>query len=1323
MATENRSFICRNLQCGSEDSLGGMLFQYEYKKGEVIQCPYCQSEYVEEGEGHLLKLADKETNEFSISSLDDYNEVNSKCDSVKIYFPKLIIKDIKAKDELERIISFGKCRIDELVIENIEIHSAFYPFSFAECSIGSLSIHNCVIKESKKKDYRSLWHFFGISFYRTDISKAFTIEGYKGSIVVSDCKIPGGIEIAGQSKMEIGLLNNNTDPKIKTGKNAEARLVFEVSGRDASSVEKKIETSGKAIKGLNVDELHVIKDTEGHSLVEDCKIKKLVFPDGGNIRSELIFKNCFIESIQNEPYSFDKNVIFFGCTFKNDLSFSGANFKQSLVLEACSFLKEAVFNDLNIEKDLHLSYSRFEDVLTISNNNCGGYIKSHTVFTKEGLKLEDNVVAREVNLRNMNSGKDFIFKNNEVNGYLFLRQVNIDGKLEINWLTTAQLDINDVRVDKSMDIQNSKIRNNLNINVLDLGGKADISFVKVEAEIMINSSIFKQETLMVACVSNMNIFINNDHKSHLSLHANTFKKTTSIQRNRIDGSLIWESMQSDETFFNNNFILGEVKVNKANANDLSFSDNMIHNGMSTSNSTTKDLSFFDNFIHEGFTITSCYSNNINLNDNEIEKAVLLKNLEANECKLFDNKFHESIEINNIESDDIYLINSEIKDQLSIYNLESNDLIFSGNKVPQTEIKNGNYGDISISECSELDNLVLFNVNARKDINIKECNFNDSLNVQYCKADSDIVFEENTMHKGFTLASTRADSMKFIRNRSLKCDFSMGSYRQISITACQELGEFSFNNVTAGKDVSISDCIFHQNFKMLYCQIENDLDLSNNTYKSEFSLFNNNVNGSINQSDVLVENSFRLNKNLIKGNLELKGVEFKSSFALFENIVEQQTNLSGLNFNTNLDIDLLKNRFNFVVLEALSIQSVLYFDNNVVVGDLRIGKREIVGISDEMIFPKAVSMIENKIRTALFSYIRFEAPVCFHKNNFEADLIFNDTSHSKALDFTGSYVGGSFMFNKTRVDSYDGPLILDNTFVDKRIGFNGAFPASFSFKNATFKGFEIPANWKMIRKKLRNSFITDRKEYLLKENNISNKKFDEVNLPYSLIKSHYESNQYFNELPEMWKHIQSAILLNEEKATILEKNIENGDDVIMARYYIDQCISKSFLPVYFDFFDKGLVDALSNLAEYFSKGEKKYEDESATEISETLQPFFQRFLYAMKFFQNHFVYWGSGDEKEDQKIYRNEITKSLEEQYKVLRQIYGDNGELTNEDWAYYQWMHYKNLSDMQGVPKKGRIMPAFSPRCRSASRRLPRRPPVRVPRCGPCRPPRRSPSD
>ena len=138
MTTEENYFICRNENCKTEpnssgDSVsGGKVFNYaQPEKGQGYSCPHCGSKYREEN-GNILLVFEKE---IIIEGSKGFSDFRTQYETNRIHFKKLILRNINESDYKGKGFLFNKCRIDELVIENVNIVSAFFPVIFSNCRI------------------------------------------------------------------------------------------------------------------------------------------------------------------------------------------------------------------------------------------------------------------------------------------------------------------------------------------------------------------------------------------------------------------------------------------------------------------------------------------------------------------------------------------------------------------------------------------------------------------------------------------------------------------------------------------------------------------------------------------------------------------------------------------------------------------------------------------------------------------------------------------------------------------------------------------------------------------------------------------------------------------------------------------------------------------------------------------------------------------------------------------------------------------------------------------------------------------------------------
>lgn len=1512
--TELVNFLnCRNDQCQSANATGGTVIRYKPTNNRAsILCKSCKTEYIQTESGTYLKWGGKLKKAKKISSSADYLAFNSQYGSNRIYFPKLVLENIHEEDYHNKSISFNRCRIDELIIKNVSINAAFYPFDFSECSIGRIIISDCKITNTKRKDYRSLWSFFGINFFNTTISESFTLVNVESSLMMAACDIKCTISILQQSNIELAMLNLKQPPQLSTDPTSVIHHFANTLNQKLFSQTKEIKSSGGFIEKQFIEKLYIIPEIEGKTIIKDCIIRTLVFPSGKKVETELVFQNCYIENIINQPHTFEMNLLFLACTFGHELILSEANFAHSLVLEGCLFQERVIINDLKIEKDLHLNYCTFQKDITVSCINCNGYVKTQFTVANGTMKFEDNVIARELNIKSLLSVGSLIVYHNEVNGYMFLKQFTSTADLSIDMLDAEALTVDDVFIEKSLEIKNSYFRSDIRFLHIQAKDIANLFFLRPMGEIFIMNSLFSLDFLLVGCESKMNFITNNKFEASCTFNTCVYQSVSQIDRNIFCKDLDFSEMDAGKITFNDNVISGDFGIENSKLKNIDILDNHLHQSFSCKNtdaqdfkfnnnklsgswetdlvklahlsmndnifkeklsitsSSTRNLTLYDNTIKSDFEIINTTSTNIILGDNQFSKKCYISQSGCNDLKVFTNHFKLDFELFNIRTKDIIFNHNHFSKNIQLSYPDSEDFIFSENTAQHIIVTRGNFAEISITECQETGRLTLYKVDCSKGLIIKQNKLEQKTDIDQCSASEDFIFAENEFYEfsitdiaarnievkenifhsttdarnikthniacnnnayaeTFFMKSTEANNLYFQENKfSDSCEFntmkaddvfvrnnefakdlsfkfvelgdlflsgnsandcyfsksgfaaisikeckieatlaldtvttrkslsvesnimkqglvivlgnitnelsienneasekiyihrtqadelafrnnttqifelSLGRFRELLMNENSNLGEVKFNNFSVDRDISLRDNAIHHKFNISYCNVGNDFDMASCICESDFILFKNTIHGSLNLNNASTKTLFRLKGNYVGNNFKIDSAEIEDEFNMMENSVEQLISLENIIFNTTRGVYIKDNKFNFFRLENTTFASALYFENNVVNGSFEMGKRELNEHDTTIVFPQGVSFRENKIQNAMFYNLIFESAVCMHYNNYRGDVTFHNTAHHKVLDFYGSFVGGSFMFVNSGTETFNGDIILDNTFIDKRITFNNSVPSALSFKNATFNGFEIPSNWKMQQKNLIYTFqkpnqpetnsgkgtplqetanplkISKRKgqTYVLKECQLQTLNLLKTDLPYSLIKTMLESDSFLNDLTTLWQTIKQDILADTEKKKKLQQQIKRGEEFINAEFLFDTCLKNTFQQIYFELYPPQLISYFSEMTAYFEHAECLNTDNTVTEIAELLGVFSTRFSQALSCFATHSVAQRWNEKKAPDKFLKHTVNESLAEQYKVLRQIYGSNGELTNEDWAYYNWMHYKNFSEM-----------------------------------------------
>ena len=296
MSEEKKYFICRNGECqkDSEGIDGGMVFQYEITENEnAFVCPNCKSKYIEidntifyyavidneeitfDGKKLLQNIEINE--ETVIASSNDFSKLTNQFESNRIYFPRLVLKNIDEPDFQGKKIAFNNCLINELIIEDVNITSAYYPILFSGCVINKIRISNSKVRKTNLNNYKSLWSFFGISFFNTTIFDDFKIEKSETRLMISNCGIKCPVQFSKSSKIELALIDNQDNLEIKEDEDSNVTQLLETIGKSPSASKKKISINGTAIQNISIDELHIDPDIKTSTVVENCSVYNLIF--------------------------------------------------------------------------------------------------------------------------------------------------------------------------------------------------------------------------------------------------------------------------------------------------------------------------------------------------------------------------------------------------------------------------------------------------------------------------------------------------------------------------------------------------------------------------------------------------------------------------------------------------------------------------------------------------------------------------------------------------------------------------------------------------------------------------------------------------------------------------------------------------------------------------------------------------------------------------------------------------------------------------------------------------------------------------------------
>ncbi|MEE4257102.1 MAG: hypothetical protein V2I47_08690, partial [Bacteroidales bacterium] len=957
MSEEVNYFICRNEECKAEtnfsgDTLtGGKINAYEPgKTAKILHCEHCDSSYIMmDGEMYLF------IDEIVIESYKDYTDFQQKYEAKKVKTNKLILRNFKIDDIKKKNISFHRCHINELIIENISITSTFYPLSFSECSLEKINVINTRIERAARSSYKSLYNYFGISLIRTHVKKHFSLEKCSLSLCIfaSDTRCP--IDISGKSKIEFSSLSNIKEPEIRLNRGSEIRYFNEVAGRTPSKRQKKAESKGELVKNVSIEELIINKDITEPSLYENCNIDKLVFESGSNVTGKLTFKNCIIGHVLNVPNSFEQDVQFLGTTFNHKILFSRTRYKQSLIIECCTFKEDVVLNDIKVEEDLHLSYSKLHGGLFISDNNVSGYVKCQVNDFLGEVDIQDNIIGRDILFRYIDCGGDFHAYHNEIKGYFFLRQVNVEGETELSLLNLEAITIDDLKAAKTFQSDDCNLKYDINMTGLEIKGELNFWMLKTKGSIRLSRSSIGEKFTLISTDSSFNLFTNNEIKGISVFSSCNYHK---------------------QTYLNRNIFHGEVTVQTMNMVNHSMADNLIRSGIDLD-----DLQAF----------------NLYFDDNQVPASLRLKNSKLKDLRINNNEVINDLQLYNCKLDDIYINGNVVLDKYDFNYLQASDMYFSNNIGQLLSITNGNFSELNCTECFQLGDTNFSRINVDRGMKITDNHVLEEIFLHSCNVGQDLLVEYNTA-KNTKLIKSDTGNIIFHRNfLSEIMNIDQNSAGNLDITESQVQGEFSFTDAEM-KDIYIAKNTYNKSLEFKSVNAKNteiSYNSARNDLKIQFTRIQDLILKSCSCKTLeITNNSFsevRISKCSQIYYCLIYNITVDRDIMIFENehIGEFKMNIcqTGKNIeiekNAMLEISLLNTRAGDILFTQNSIAHFLYMNDNIA-NDIIVTNNIIAASLDEETIRK---VREEKQQ---------EAGLAIHSSIIEDSLIIDGNDSGKSI---------------------------------------------------------------------------------------------------------------------------------------------------------------------------------------------------------------------------------------------------------------------------------------------------------------------------------------
>jgi hypothetical protein len=491
---------------------------------------------------------------------------------------------------------------------------------------------------------------------------------------------------------------------------------------------------------------------------------------------------------------------------------------------------------------------------------------------------------------------------------------------------------------------------------------------------------------------------------------------------------------------------------------------------------------------------------------------------------------------------------------------------------------------------------------------------------------DIDFKYNKALDAFNISKSAIDDLEFTQNK----------FNDLEIENCT-LGGLNFNKNKTHESFTMEGNIFRKNATI------NGNKFQGLHTKIQSTTFNN---------------SLTLSRNKIK-----------SDFYFTKNTVQQDFEYANNTLDVNCPLRIVRNNLLNLIIEKSLFYAQVFITDNRINAMLSIGTQPGKGTSHRMVLSKGTLISNNRLRTFnMFNVGNLEA-FCFLNNHLEGEFFIREGYFKKDLDMGGSYFGGSAKINNFK-NTFEGNLILDDTFFDKRLSLNDTNPKHLSFVGANLNGFNIPDEWQIIGHQLRTS--EDKIKFIIHDDQLRSTNPIGTRLPYNILKAYWqEDHDFLNLLHNFWSEL-FVHCFTKKAQKILENEIEGFPKLLLCRDLISEILKQDFITVYYGIIEEGGLENIFQLSKHFETFEPSSTDPKVLAAEKSLQDFLEIFLIILESF-NEGKITGQRPKLGLKQFYKKRLSRNLMNQYLVLRQVYARNGEHSNEDKAYFQWMHYKNL--------------------------------------------------
>ena len=800
---DNNFFICTNKQC-TPDKFGKNIIPIPENNDEQLTCPNCGQKFkITENKSVLTVFEDKP---LLIESLKDAVEQMDSITNLDLYINTLHLKGINDSENFEKILSYKYCFIENLIIEDVNLSTSCFPIVFDDCKFMNVTINNCRIEKVYKKDYWGPHLYFGINFNNCKIFGKTILENYTGDLMLRSCDFDEAVTISNCKLGKFNLINSKKKIEVEL---VNSTIEHKTELIDFFESEEMAVVKPRGMK--KVEELLVDDSTPGEIIIDNLYISNLVFPEKEIFEHPVKITNCIIEEMRMGVGCFNQQVEFNNCQFIHSVNISETIFKKLLGFEANNFYADFTLNEVTLENDLHLSYSKFAGNLNIHHTAIAGYVTMHLSSVAGKTDFTHSNLEQNVTLGN-NLFNEVVFNTTTVVKDCFFFSFTFHNSFSSKYSVYDTISVSKCYFGAGFVLSNDRIGEDLLFNNNYLINKFSATFIEIKKDVIFSHNVLKNRVdFLLSTLSSFYVFSNSffDVFQQNGCHSSNNAR---IENNlSYKDFIFYQSTFADQSYENNVFF-EKLDFDDFDGDDLLLESNQI---------TTLSL---ENVVCGKFLSKDILFTKVEINELICNKQFVFDDCEMkDETTISSSRFMRSVSIK-----DSFIKNSLTLSQNKIGNsvlIENTNFYYEGKQTANLVMNENDIGSsVQLRRNSYYGKVEVVNNNIAHKLILKYSRVNAT--------------EENSkqallssFEKGIWIRfnNTNNIELKYLTcNSPVYCDSNL-------VTGRLELGgnkmETSFN-----KAISVSNNRARV-FKIEECKFEGDACYFNNHVEGGFSVEN------------------------------------------------------------------------------------------------------------------------------------------------------------------------------------------------------------------------------------------------------------------------------------------------------------------------------------------------------------------------------------------------------------------------------------------------------------------------------------------------------